>query len=637
MIKLEPTTKKLYRDKKSEIGTKYFISRDIIYLYFDRFNVEMLINDELYKGDVHMLEQLQNDLTEALEAQKMKMKAASQAIPYKCYIFTNNIERAAGILKCSETEEVELFYAQGGKHTKNKLFKVVAKELPFILLNMNFLCLNNLENVEGEGVYKIKNTIEFNCRITDSDVHHLGQTVGRNIERMEGTLIRKSRKEDSGFYFPRLFSKKQMMNVKTEGQLVRNYNLLQCCNMAGWIMLDPEDTYKVIPNVVSFDIKTAYLSVMMIEPIFPSDLTVIDINTAPFKKTYYGKLLERTPDDIVNDIMGRIQKLTANRQWYFLSIDPNYSGADPELLNLIHTFKPFRRGFRNHPNTQLKYVNQDQVMCFLEWDIKFYNEFYSIYTEKSFPELLKQLLISFPDTHVVLMYSKSKSKYLPRAFRDEKMKLYHLKESLSKGSYQRDIVKMYTELTYGKGLQLREFETDREVKKSITNETVNIAISLTCCSYTRWRLIHDWKGFIPLYTDSDSAKFQFGTNANNLIELMNRYNELEEINKHKTRLAGIDSNIGMWQIDGLYDSMLFLAKKCYIGFRQDGTKDIKMAGCLTEVYNQFFQDKDKKYLDQIAADQKLIIPNGMRKLCVLKNMEYQYYETADVVYQKRLE
>lgn len=47
-MKLESAADRLYRDKTSEIEKKYYISRDKVYLYFDDYDVELLVNDELY-------------------------------------------------------------------------------------------------------------------------------------------------------------------------------------------------------------------------------------------------------------------------------------------------------------------------------------------------------------------------------------------------------------------------------------------------------------------------------------------------------------------------------------------------------------------------------------------------------------
>lgn len=633
-INLVNTSKKLYRDKSSEIGTKYFISRDIIYLYFDSFKVEMLVNDDLFTGDSHMLEDMQVALTEALDEKRAKMAKKYRDIPYKCYIFTNNIERAASILRCNEDEEVKLFYAQSGLKTRGKLFKVICRDLPFILVNMLGLCCNALERVEGEGVYKIQNVMDFNCELVNSDVHHIGQTIGRNIERMEGALIRDARSKYN-MYFPKLFSRQSMNHTAWDGQLVRNYNLLQCCNMAGLIQLDEADTYKVIHNVISFDMKTAYMSVMINEPIFPSDLSVIDIDTSLQYTDYLGHIHPRTPEDVIGDIIRRLRKIKYKKKWFYITFDPNYSGEDEYTLNLIRSLKYFRRSFIKHKGVKLLHVNQEQIVCFTPWDIKFYNEYYKLYTKKEFAELLVELLTLCPEAKITLMYSKSPMDYLPDEFRAEKIRLYYLKEQYDKSGWRRECIKMYTELTYGKGLQLRNYQSDEQVVKAVLNETVNIAMSLTCCSYIRWRLVHDWRDFIPVYMDSDSVKFKFGAGSFNcLTDLLERYNELSALNQIKTALAGFNTNIGTWQIDGFYSSLLFLAKKCYIGYTNQGEKQVKLSGCLQEAYRAYFDGRAESCLDEIAAAKCLHIPKGKRNLEMLSNHEFQYYKYQDVIYRQ---
>ena len=632
-MQLVSTSNRFYKDSTSEIGQKYYISRDIIYLYFNEYNCEILINDELFKGNVHTIEELAQELALELAKKQQLLGDNNRDTQYKCMIFTNCIDRATRAFKLG-TDNAELLFAQSGNHTKGKLFKVIAKELPFVLINMLPLCCNNIDNVAGDGVYKIKQVMDFNCRISGCDIFHLGQTIGRNIEKMEGALVREQRKKNKKFYLPRLFAHTQMCKIK-QGQLVRNYNLLQCCNMAGLLLLSPEDTYKVIPNVISFDIVTAYMSVMICQPIFPGDLTVIDIDTSGDHTDYLGRSYKLSHDDIIADLMERIERLEARNKWYYLAIDPCYEGDSDYIKQFLAALKPFRRSFVNHPGVKLEHVHQEQMVCFLLWDKLFYEEFYSIYMERSFEELLVSLLTLCPDCKITLMYSKQDSDYLPREFRESKMRLYKLKEQYLKGSYERDVSKLYTELTYGKGLQLHDFKDNDEVHKHITVETINIAQSLTCCSFIRYHLLHDWQGFTPVYADSDSVKFQFGQGANSLPDLMLRYQELEHINKAALIAAGFpNERIGLWQADGIYQCMLFLAKKCYLGKFTDGKKEITLSGCLMAASENYFRELTPEMLIEIAAAEELTIPQGKRHLVTLSNNEFSYYEYEDVTYTK---
>ena len=52
-MRLFPSADRLYKDKTSEIGQKYYISKDRVYLYFDQYDCELLVNDELFKGNIH--------------------------------------------------------------------------------------------------------------------------------------------------------------------------------------------------------------------------------------------------------------------------------------------------------------------------------------------------------------------------------------------------------------------------------------------------------------------------------------------------------------------------------------------------------------------------------------------------------
>lgn len=633
-MKLVSSADRLYRDKTSEIDEKYFLSKDKVYLYFDSYDVEMLVNDELYKGNIHDMQQYMKELVGALRSKQEQMSERNQQIDYKCCIYTNSMLRASMLLQLDQ-DNADFSFAKAGAHTKGQLFKVVSKELPFVVMNVNALACNKIECLKADGVYKIKEAIELNCSISGQQLHQLGQTIGRNIEKMEGKLVRSLRKENPDFYLPRLFSFKSMNRTQWDGQVVRNYNLLQCANMSGLLQFDPDQRFKIIRSVISFDIKTAYLSVLINQPIFPKDLTVIDIDTSSERVDYCGNRFKQNPYSIAFDILNRLERLEESGKWYFLSFDPCYTGDDPNVNFYLHMLKPFRRNFKRHPDVKLKYVNQDQAFGFLQWDKAFYDEYYSIFTELTFSELLYNLLLMCPDAKIVLMYSKQPSDYLPKAFRDSKMQLYKEKEKQADGSVERDVAKLYTELTYGKGLQLRNFQTDEEARKAITNETINIAQSLTCCSFTRYRLISDWADFQPIYMDSDSIKFEFGPEANNLAKLAARLDELTEENKAVNAAAGYpESNLGSWNVDGVYDYMMFLRKKVYIGYNSDGSVELATAGCDAEAAREYFKEGVLHLLKEIEQSGRLVIPNGKRRTVVYPNNEFQRYILEDIVYEK---
>ena len=636
MMKLVSSADRMYRDKNSEIDEKYYISKDRVYLYFDRYDCELLVNDELRRGNIHEMKNHIEELAGALIGKRSMMSERNAQYDYKCCIYTNSMVRASMLFQLYQ-DNAEFIFAKAGNHTKGQLFKAIAKEQPFILMNVNALACNKVDAIQGEGVYKIKATIDLNCKITGQDAHHLGQTIGRNIEKMEGQLVRKARKKDSSFYLPRLFSFKAMNRTQWEGQVVRNYNLLQCANMSGLLQFDPDESFKVIKNVISFDIKTAYLSVMINQPIFPKDLTVIDIELKKDIVDFCGNRTKRTPFYNAFEIVNRLERLEEKNKWYYLAIDPCYEGDNPTVDYFLHMLKPFRRNFKRHPDTQLKYVHQEQVIGFLQWDKAFYDEYYSIYTGLNFDDLIHNLLLMCPDAQIVLMYSKQESDYLPQEFRDSKMELFHKKEEQPEGSLEREIVKLHTELTYGKGLQLRDFQDDQEARKAICNETINIAQSLTCCSFTRYRLIHDWPDFQPIYMDSDSIKFEFGPDRNNLAKLVQRLDELAAENKAINTAAGYpESNLGSWNVDGVYDYMLFLRKKVYIGYKNDGTLDLATSGCDAAAAREYFKDGTLNLLREIERTGRLEIPNGKKKRHYLKNGEYEYEDPHwdPVIYEK---
>lgn len=631
-MKLVNSADRLYKDKTSEIDEKYTISRDKIFLYFDGYNAEILVNDDIFKGQISDFTEIIAKIEAALIEKQNAMSEKNRSTPYKSDIFTNNILRAAKLLKVTP-ENSEYVMAKGGKHTKGQVMRVIMRDRPFIIINAQPLACNGIEKVDAEGVLKIKKILEFNCDIFHVDLHHLGQTIGRNVEKLEGQVVRQSRKENPEFYLPRLFSVKTMNKKQWDGQLVRNYNLLQCANMSGLLQFDNSQSFKLIPGVISFDIKTAYMSVLINQPIFPGDLTVVDIDPHAVKIDYMGRRTVSDPYSTTDDLIRQLNRLEQYNKWYYVAVDPNYTGDDPAVKYFLKMLKPFRRNFAGS-STKLKYVNQDQVFGFLEYDRKFYEEYYKIYTELDFDELFYNLLLCCPDAKIILMYSKSPSKYLPKPFRESKMELFRIKEQQDENQLKA-ISKLATELSYGKGLQLRNYQDDDEVFKAVCNETVNIAMSLTCCSFTRYRLIHDWSGFTPIYFDSDSIKLQFSPTTNRLLDLANRQEYLNDHNKKICAAAGYpDSNLGSWNIDGIYNYMMFFKKKCYVGYKDDGTTECKLAGCDKAAYTKFFADATLDTLKNIEAAQELTIPDGVKQKVVLPDNGFEYYQYDDITYKK---
>ena len=252
-MKLVASADRMIKNKTSEIDKKYFISKDEIYLYFDGYDCEIMINNDRFAGNVHTIENTLDELEKELRRKRELMSDRNKKYDYKSFIFTNDILRAVKALKLSR-ENSEFLFAQAGNHTKGQLFKVISDARPFILVNMQPLACNNVSSFEGDGAQKIKAVLDFNCKVAGQSLHHLGQTIGRNIEKMEGSLIREQRKKDSDFYLPRLFSFKNMRFPEWDGQIIRNYNLLQCANMAGLLQFEPAESFKIHENIISFDI-----------------------------------------------------------------------------------------------------------------------------------------------------------------------------------------------------------------------------------------------------------------------------------------------------------------------------------------------------------------------------------------------
>ena len=646
-MQLKPVGRPMERNKRSEINKPYSIAHDVIYLYLKPHNThfEVLINGVFYGDECRYFDRFQAELEEALLERQLRRRGDNRKKSYRCIIYTNDIIRASSLIYKDDIPEEQL-YKYKNKSNNNKVYKVITEDCPIILKSISQYIPGDI--TEGEGVYKLQTIMEFIKDISNKkSIHQVKCTIGSNIESMESIMINHERKNNANkinnkFYWPRLFNTEQMKKVD-DRTLIRNYNLLQCSNMAGLINLSECDTYKVLDNIISLDIKSAYLSAMLTECIFPKDLTVIDIPTS--KIDYLGDEIEFTDEEVIDSLFKRIERFEKNNQWYYITIDPNIKDSFYEesneykmAMDIVNEFKYFRRGWNDKKDITLKYVNQEEVLCFTKWDLEFYDMFYQYRTHKSLIDMLLQLCqICHGYYNIVIMYSKNKMQYLPNKFRQEKLKLYNNKEKYEKGSWKRDISKLYTELTYGKGLQLYEFTTGKELKDHIYRETINIAMSITCCSYVRLRLIKDWEGFVAIYNDTDSVKLQFDIYTQPISKILERLEELNESCNRKLKISGMPEGIelGKWAIEGIWDKMLFLGKKSYICAKNNDIQEIKLAGCLKEAKEDYFKNKSAAILNKIAQEQKLIIPKGKRIINLLNNGYYEYYEYSDIIYQKK--
>lgn len=616
-MKLSPTAGH-YKHRKTILTDSYKMAKDICYLYFkprtymdNNTEWELKIcgckvEDYFYCGRTlsELNELLNNEIVTELNRRTARMKDKNKQVPYRMIVFTNNIK----ILK-NLNFTFNNFQIRGtdcNHHFNGCSISAYSDNFDFRLITP--FCLNQedvyFEENNVQGALGIEHLINFVANAYKVKPYKVEYSLGNVAKKMANRLIASIKK------WPRLiaFSKSKEQDERNKEIL----NMLQSVNCSGIIHTDKDVIGKKCENVLSIDISSAYQSVMTLEPIFPlAPLDRFDIPVKGYKGRYSN-------NSIKEKIMNKIELYDRKNYWYFICIQPNCKSGEYEA-ELKKYDRYFRRDVtRKHKEHNTTYLDCTQVINFMCWDLKWIN----------IEEEIDSILDTFRSCKISFIYSKRVG-YLPKEFRTFIYDLYKKKSSTPKG-INRDITKTGFENLYGKGLQYKDYNEDNFNMKTITNsKEFNIAMSLTCCSYIRYRLMTDFIEFSKLFKvmDTDGLK-AFGTFLDT-FRLKQAIQEKNKLIEEKQVKAGFDiTNMGKWLVEDMYKLFMAFGPKQYIGLTTTNEPIIALAGCRRDISLKYVKSKSvESIMDEYINNGIISIPYGHRYVSAdneSTNIMYEY-------------
>ena len=539
--------------------------RDFCCLYFDEeLNWEFYLNGEVKKGD--SIFDLIRVFSEIIK-QKNKGKRNNE-ISRRLVIWSNSLSLLRN------------YYSQLDKNLQvsliEKFYRGRYRRFVDIIYNKD-LEFRNFELLAGENFNDVKDTYGFKSQGVGVMVDFIKKREAQGLKGWGS--IRYTAANNNLKLFYRNFTKEQLAELQYENikrtPSYEFYQVLQEASKAGVIMVDKNTQNKMINNVYSYDISSAYNSQFVRGDDFPIG-KVKKIDTSELLRLYNEDkwfllvMISEVPIDNVPDWLTPYEQ---NGMYYY--IIGNY---DYKCLKLM--------------GANLSRISKD-------WK--------------------KHKLFTCEETG-----------RLNEAVRMELNNLYKQRQYLkSIGSKEEKIYKQIAEVLYGKGIQKRTFNGNSEIATSYKqpNKYICAQISYHALQRTRYEIISmlDRLNWSYVACDTDSIKTQ-NPAAPQLFEERNREILAEN------QAAGIDSKIGLWKAEGLYPNFIQYGKKVY-AYEQDGKIECKFAGCPISAWKNYFKAMSKEEGLNKLQDPSLVIPKGINEFVLkideggkfyLKKVSYDY-------------
>ena len=539
--------------------------RDFCCLYFDEeLNWEFYLNGEVKKGDsIFGLIRVFSEII------KLKNKGKrNNEISRRLVIWSNSLSLLRN------------YYSQLDKNLQvsliEKFYRGRYRRFVDIIYNKD-LEFRNFELLAGEKFNDVKDTYGFKSQGVGVMVDFIKKREAQGLKGWGS--IRYTAANNNLKLFYRNFTKEQLAELQYENikrtPSYEFYQVLQEASKAGVIMVDKNTQNKMINNVYSYDISSAYNSQFVRGDDFPIG-KVKKIDTSELLRLYNEDkwfllvMISEVPIDNVPDWLTPYEQ---NGMYYY--IIGNY---DYKCLKLM--------------GANLSRISKD-------WK--------------------KHKLFTCEETG-----------RLNEAVRMELNNLYKQRQYLkSIGSKEEKIYKQIAEVLYGKGIQKRTFNGNSEIATSYKqpNKYICAQISYHALQRTRYEIISmlDRLNWSYVACDTDSIKTQ-NPAAPQLFEERNREILAEN------QAAGIDSKIGLWKAEGLYPNFIQYGKKVY-AYEQDGKIECKFAGCPISAWKNYFKAMSKEEGLNKLQDPSLVIPKGINEFVLkideggkfyLKKVSYDY-------------
>lgn len=561
---LKTTTNQPYRDRNEEI--EYL--RDWCCLYIDdSMEWEFYINQEVDRGVSQLkLKQILRQLVQIKEKRRKNQDRERRLV-----IWTNNLTRLRVYIQLLDQDLIPEFRVQFNRGRKRKYVSIIHnKDLEF----------RSFDQLTGENFENTKETYSIKEKGVAAMVKYLQMKENQGFKGWNQIKHTQAYMSLKAFY--KRFSEEEKKALRFE-QLKRIpsyevYQVLEGATKAGILFINLEKQNKLINNVYSHDISSAYNSQFIRGNDFP---------IGRIKRTDVSQLSTLYKED----------------KWFLLVMVSEYQ--------------------------------IDKVPRFIlptEKDGKFY---YVIgnYGYKCLRTLGLKLNQIDKNWRKFKLFTCEETGYLNYRFREELNNLYNERQYLkSVGSKEEKIVKQIAEVLYGKGIQKRDFKGNTDIQNFYSrhdNAYVGMQISFHALQRTHYEIIKmlerlNWS-FVAC--DTDSIKTQNPAAA--LI--------FEERNKEifqENREAGFDTRIGLWKFEGLYPNFIQFGNKVY-AYEYEGKINCKFAGCLKNASEAYFNSKSVEEGIKDLMNPELEIPNGIiREYLDLKDNRF-YIKKENLAYKVR--
>lgn len=221
-------------------------------------------------------------------------------------------------------------------------------------------------------------------------------------------------------------------------------------------------------------------------------------------------------------------------------------------------------------------------------------EIYNIFTAKLMGKWND--VINALNKYDFTLYKTQETGYLDKEFRDRVIYIYNMKSQYKRETFERFIEKTKLDMLYGKGIEDHFFEDIYDVqkyqKRTRGNSYMTPEMSCHCCAAVEFEMYLTMTNTEFVYADTDGIKV---TNDKKHIEYFNKMNE---IILHKNKLAGYDSDIGTWENEGIAKRLFIFAPKQYV--YDDGEQIVKkIAGMQKTILDMLSSGIKGDFIDYI--------------------------------------
>lgn len=214
------------------------------------------------------------------------------------------------------------------------------------------------------------------------------------------------------------------------------------------------------------------------------------------------------------------------------------------------------------------------------------------------------------------IWTTDKTGYLNKEFRAKIVQLYNEKENLKAIGKTEEAkeTKAITEVLYGKGLQVNQYEDSRAIRNKYMvkhgSDYVMPQFSYHALQKTRYELalMLERTGFEwAVAWDTDGIK-TINANAEQIFSKRN-----QEIKKENSIAGFPNTNIGTWKNEGSFDHFIQFSNKVY-AYNKEDKLVCKFAGCRKSAIENLIQNtKDIDAFFEWAASGSFTVKDGIRR------------------------